>query len=146
MATRQLARPGTTLSCLFSAALLPLCPGVASAQDALKGDGAPYSETFFFGDSLTDSGFYRRLLPQSVRPVTGQFTTNPGWVWSQYFADYYGTMARPNGNLQTGTNYAAGGAGVTTNNIGPLGPIPAIITQVNTYLASTGGLADAEAL
>lgn len=99
MAANQLARGNRTLCRLISAALLPLvCAGTATAQDALNGDGAAYSDTFFFGDSLTDSGFYRLLLPRSVRPLTGSFTTNPGWVWSQYFADYYGTLALANGN------------------------------------------------
>lgn len=60
---------------------------IAQAQDALEGEGAPYSQTFFFGDSLTDGGLYRPFLPASARPVIGQFTTNPGWVWSRYFAD-----------------------------------------------------------
>jgi outer membrane lipase/esterase len=81
-----------------------------------------------------------------VRPVTGQFTTNPGFVWSQYLADYYGTSADPNGNGQTGTNYAAGGARVGINSTGALGPIPSMATQVNNYLAANSGRADANAL
>ncbi len=105
-----------------------------------------YSQTVFFGDSLTDAGYFRPLLPASVRPVTGQFTTNPGLVWAQVLADYYGTRADPNGNGQTGTNYAAGGARVGTNTTGALGPIPSLATQVNTYLTANGGRADGNAL
>lgn len=108
--------------------------------------GGPYSQTVFFGDSLTDGGFFRPLLPASVRPVTGQFTTNPGFVWSQYLADYYGTGATPNGNGQTGTNYAAGGARVGINSTGALGPIPSLATQTSNYLTANGGRADARAL
>ena len=108
--------------------------------------GGPYTQTVFFGDSLTDSGFFRPLLPASVRPVTGQFTTNPGFVWSQYLADFYGTGAAPNGNGQTGTNYAAGGARVGVNSTGALGPIPSLATQVNNYLTANGGRADSRAL
>ncbi|MBP6750389.1 MAG: autotransporter domain-containing esterase, partial [Xanthomonadaceae bacterium] len=108
--------------------------------------GGPYSQTVFFGDSLTDGGFFRPLLPASVRPVTGQFTTNPGFVWSQHLADYYGTGAAPNGNGQTGTNYAAGGARVGINTTGALGPIPSLATQTSNYLAANGGRADARAL
>jgi len=108
--------------------------------------GGPYSQTVFFGDSLTDAGFFRPLLPASVRPVTGQFTTNPGFVWSQHLADYYGTGAAPNGNGQTGTNYAAGGARVGINTTGALGPIPSLVTQANNYLSANGGRADARAL
>jgi len=105
-----------------------------------------FSETWFFGDSNTDAGFFRPLLPASVRPVTGQFTTNAGFVWSQFLADYLGTSAAPNGNGQTGTNYAAGGSRVSINSTGALGPIPSLATQVNTYLTARGGAADANAL
>lgn len=107
---------------------------------------APFSNTVFFGDSLTDTGFYRPLLPASVQAVTGQFTTNPGWVWSQYLADYYGTEAKPNGNGQAGSNYAAGGARVAVDSTGALGAVPSLATQVGNYLASTGGKADPNAL
>lgn len=105
-----------------------------------------FTQTVFFGDSLTDAGYFRPLLPASVRAVTGQFTTNPGYVWAQHLADYYGTTASPNGNGQTGTNYAAGGAHVGLNVTGQLGPIPSLATQVNNYLTSTGGRADPGAL
>ena len=119
----------------------------ASAALALPASAAgPYTQTVFFGDSLTDSGFFRPLLPASVRAVTGQFTTNPGFVWSQYLADYYGTAAAPNGNGQIGTNYAAGGARVGLNSTGALGPIPSLATQVNNYLTANGGHADSRAL
>ncbi|MFT3667323.1 MAG: autotransporter domain-containing protein [Pseudoxanthomonas sp.] len=116
-----------------------------AAVPALAQNG-PYTQTVFFGDSLTDAGYFRPLLPANVRAVTGQFTTNPGFVWSQYLAEYYGTSAYANGNGQVGTNYAAGGARVGTNTTGALGPIPSLATQVNTYLTSTGGRADPNAL
>ena len=105
-----------------------------------------YTQTVFFGDSLTDAGFFRPLLPASVRTVTGQFTTNPGLVWSQNLAEHYGTTAGANGNGQTGTNYAAGGARVGINTTGALGPIPSLATQTSNYLAANGGRADSGAL
>jgi outer membrane lipase/esterase len=54
-----------------------------------------YSQTVFFGDSLTDSGFYRPFLVQQnpQAAILGRFTTNPGLVWSEYLADFYGTTA-----------------------------------------------------
>lgn len=108
---------------------------------------AAFDQTVFFGDSLTDSGYYQPLLPASVRPVTGKFTTNPGWVWSEYVADYYGTNATPNGNGQTGDNYAAGGARVAaTNPPSALGVAPSMTTQVNNYLTANGGKANPNAL
>jgi outer membrane lipase/esterase len=127
---------------VLTVALITAAAAVAAPAFA----AGPYSQTVFFGDSLTDGGFFRPLLPASVRPVTGQFTTNPGLVWSQYLADFYGTGAAANGNGQTGTNYAAGGARVGINSTGALGPIPSLATQVNNYLAANGGRADSRAL
>ena len=117
---------------------------VAFAAQAAAAD--TFSDTIFFGDSLTDAGFFRPLLPPSVQPFTGQFTTNPGDVWAELLADYYDSDGNPNGNGQTGNDYAAGGARVGIDTIGPLGPTPSLASQVNAYLASTGGEADPDAL
>ena len=125
---------------LLAAALAMAAAMPAAAQDA------PFSQTVFFGDSLTDAGYFRPLLPANVQPVTGQFTTNPSLVWSQFLADYYGTRADANGNGQTGTNYAAGGARVASPNPGPLGPPPSLVAQANAYLTANGGRADPGAL
>ncbi len=111
--------------------------------------GSPYSNTVFFGDSLTDSGYFRPVLVQMIGPsgsLIGKFTTNPGLVWSEHLADYYGTDASPNGNGQSGDNYAAGGARVGVDVTGGLGPIPSLATQMNNYLAANGGRADPNAL
>lgn len=116
---------------------------LASMGTALAGS---FSETYFFGDGLADAGFYRPLLPSSVRPVTGQFTTNPADVWAQIIADELGTSADPNGNGQTGTNYANGGARVVVDWVGALGPVPSMNTRVNDYLTEHGGVADPGAL
>jgi outer membrane lipase/esterase len=125
--------------------LLALALALAAAP-ALAQDN-PYSQTVFFGDSLTDSGHFRPALIQAVGPsgaLIGRFTTNPGLVWAEYLADFYATGALSAN--QGGTNYAVGGARTGTNSSGPLGPIPSLATQVNTYLTSTGGRADAGAL
>ncbi|PTT58705.1 autotransporter domain-containing esterase, partial [Stenotrophomonas sp. HMWF022] len=120
-------------------ALLAVMAAPALAQ-------SPYSSTIFIGDSLSDAGYFRPLLPESVRPVTGQFTTNPGWVWSQQIANYYGTNAGANGNGQTGDNYAAGGARVGIDLVNELGFVPSLKTQTAAYLAANGGHADPNAL
>ncbi len=120
---------------------LALAAVPALAQDS------PYSKSFFFGDSLTDSGYFRPALIRAVGPsgaLVGRFTTNPGLVWSEYVAEFYGTAAVSNN--QGGTNYAVGGARTGTNATGPLGAIPSLTTQVNTYLTSTGARADPHAL
>lgn len=123
------------------ATALALAALPAMAQDT-------FSSSVFFGDSLTDSGYFRPVLVQAnpSAAILGRFTTNPGLVWSEFVADYYGTRADPNGNGQTGTNYAAGGARVGTNTTGALGPIPSLATQVGNYLAANGGRADPDAL
>ena len=121
------------------AAALALATAPAFAQT--------YSQTVFFGDSLTDSGHFRPALVQAVGPngaLLGRFTTNPGLVWSEYLADYYGTNA-VSAN-QGGTNYAVGGARTGTNTSGALGPIPSLTTQATNYLAANGGRADSRAL
>jgi len=119
-----------------------------AALPAMAGE-SPFTRTVFFGDSLTDSGYFRPLLPADVRPVTGQSTTNPGWEWAQFVADYYGTNASPNGNGQNGDNYAVGGARVGVDLTQPaLGnvAVPSLKTQMANYLAANGGKADPNAL
>ena len=123
------------------AAALALAAAPVMAQDS------PFSQTVFFGDSLTDSGHFRPALIQLIGPngaLIGRFTTNPGLVWSEYLADYYGTDATSNN--QGGTNYAVGGARAGVDASGGLGPIPSVATQVQAYLAANGGQADPNAL
>ncbi|HCV95794.1 Esterase EstA precursor [compost metagenome] len=113
---------------------------------------SPYTKTVFIGDSLTDAGYFRPLLPAAVQPVTGQFTTNPGWTYAQYVANYYGTNASAHGNGQNGDNYAIGGArvGVDTSQVlaagTPAVPVYSLKTQTAQYLAANGGKADPNAL
>ena len=122
------------------AAALTLAGLPAAAHDQ------PFSRTVFFGDSLTDAGYFRPLLPPGVQGVTGQFTTNPGLVGSQWLAQHYGTGASPNGNGQSGDNHAAGGARNGVDVTGDLGFVPSLATQAGAHLAANGGRADADAL
>ena len=117
----------------------------AAAAPALA--QSEYSDTVFFGDSLTDSGHFRPALIQAAGPsgaLVGRFTTNPGLVWAEFLAQYYGTGA-VSAN-QGDTNYAVGGARNGTSTSGALGPIPSLATQFSGYLASKGGRADPNAL
>ncbi|OHE83841.1 MAG: hypothetical protein A2190_11845 [Lysobacterales bacterium RIFOXYA1_FULL_69_10] len=121
------------------AAALALAAAPAFAQT--------YSQTVFFGDSLTDSGHFRPVLVQMGGPqaaILGRFTTNPGLVWSEQLADFYAAAA-VSAN-QGGSNYAVGGARTGTDTASQLGPVPSVQTQVASYLAATGGQADADAL
>jgi outer membrane lipase/esterase len=119
----------------------------ALAFAALPAAAQTYSQTVFFGDSLTDSGWYRPTLVQVAGPqaaILGRFSTNPTQIWAEYLADYYGTNATSAN--QGGTNWAVGGGRTGTDAIGALGPTPSLATQIQRYLATTGGRADSNAL
>jgi len=136
------SKPRSTPAIAMLAAALALASAPALAEDT-------FSRTVFFGDSLTDAGYFRPLLVQQnpQAAILGRFTTNPGLVWAEWLALAYGTDARPNGNGQSGDNYAAGGAMVATDRIGPpFGLTPSLATQAGGYLAANGGLADPDAL
>lgn len=79
----------------------------ALALGVCSGASAQFSNVFFFGDSLTDVGSYKPVLP----PGTGLFTTNPGPIYATLLAQQYGFTAAP-GN-QGGNDFAQGGARVT---------------------------------
>ena len=112
-------------SVLASALLLALAAsGTATAQ---------FSNVFYFGDSLTDAGSFKPVLP----PGTGLFTTNPGPVWAQVFGSNYGFTVTPAN--QGGTDYAQGGARVTSlpgvPSSAPTGTAVPIATQISQFLA-----------
>ncbi|TWT17703.1 autotransporter domain-containing protein [Luteimonas wenzhouensis] len=133
------SRPATRL---LAAAL-----ALAAAAPVAAGDAFP--RTVFFGDSLTDAGYFRPLLVQQdpAAAILGRFTTNPGLVWAEWLAQYYGADATPNGNGQSGDNYAAGGAMVATDRMGPpFGLTPSLATQAAAHLSANGGRADPDAL
>ena len=123
------------------AAALALAAAPVLAQDS------PFSQTVFFGDSMTDSGHFRPVLLQILGPngaLLGRFTNNPGQVWSEYVAGYYGGNAASDN--QGGDNYAVGGARTGIDTASGLGPIPSVASQVNAYLAANNGKADPNAL
>jgi len=142
---------GSDLPRLALAAALGLAGSLAQAQ---------YSNVYFFGDSLTDSGAFTNLVTASGAPTANKFTTNPGNVWSQNLAARYGLTATPGFALDLataqfsatgGNNYAIGGARVTQQpgvfaipafaaNIVPLS------AQITTNLGQTGGRANPGAL
>lgn len=135
------------------AAALAVATAPAFAQDM-------FSQTVFFGDSLTDSGFYQPVLVAQFGPsaaTVARFTTNPGLVWAEFLADYYGTNATPAWQLTStgvvdagGDNFAAGGATISPGpGFPPTPPTqfgPSLTTQIGAYLAANGGHADPDAL
>ena len=106
-----------------------LAAGAVALAVAAGDASAQFSNAFFFGDSLTDSGTYKPLLP----PGTGLFTTNPGPVWSQLVANRYGLEAIPAN--QGGTNYAQGGARVTSLPGVPAAPPTGTATPISAQVA-----------
>lgn len=112
---------------------------------------AQFSNVVIFGDSLSDSGYYRPFLaalglPSALVATLGRFTTNPGPVWSELVAQHYGYAGAPSN--AGGWNFAQGGATVATDS--PSTP-PGfaqrpVSTQVTEYLARSGGAADPGAL
>ncbi|RLK38844.1 phospholipase/lecithinase/hemolysin [Cupriavidus plantarum] len=103
-----------------------------------------------FGDSLSDVGTY---APFANTLGGGRFTTNPGQVWTQRVATYYGdtlVAAQTGGysvpvvNNPNGYGYAQGGAlvsGTQGNNWAPNGTaaltVP-VATQFQNYLSAHG--------
>ncbi len=118
-----------------------LAAGIALALNAGSLKALEFSDTYFFGDSLTDSGAYKGNPDASG---DAKFTTSPARVWAEHLADFFGNEAAANnpGNPDNtdpeGTNYAQGGAQVT-NPFGvgqtpsPQGATP-ISGQVDYYL------------
>ncbi len=143
MRTKQRVLPALLLS-LFAAASAP----PASA--------ASFSNVYVFGDSLSDAGYFRPFFqaltaqgfPSALVPILGRFTTNPGPVWSELVAEYYGITPAPS-NVSGGTIFAQGGARVTEvpGYVTPPGqPQRPISTQITEFLNASGGTADPNAL
>jgi outer membrane lipase/esterase len=109
-----------TLLAAALAASLGLAQGEAAAQ---------FSNYFFFGDSLTDAGFYG-----------ARFTVNPGQVWAQDLGARFGVTITPVN--QGGTDFAQGGERVTLPS--PLVPAGApdrpLSTQIDELLQATPNL------
>lgn len=117
----------TMTRCLLSMAV------ATSLSIASISHASEYSSVTFFGDSLTDGGYFSAVVPGPA-----QFTTNPDNVWATSFAEQLGTTAVPVvfGGNQNGNNYAVGGAraGEDTSNLGI--PIASANSQVDSYLAN----------
>lgn len=144
-------RNGFALQRAALAASLTLLTAFAHAQ---------YSNAYFFGDSLTDSGAFTSLVTAAGVPTANKFTTNPGNVWSQNLGARYGLTVTPGFTLDLataqfsatgGNNYAIGGARVTqTPGVFAIpqyaANIVSLANQIATNLGQTGGRANSSAL
>jgi phospholipase/lecithinase/hemolysin len=124
--------------------------GGGSASGAAAPPGGIALQVVSFGDSLSDVGTYAPL----ARAVGGgRFTTNPGQVWTQDVAQYYGGTLTAAFTIdithklsaQGGLGYAEGGATVATPAslynflTSVIGNIEMPVNQqVSSYLATHG--------
>lgn len=123
---------------------------------------AQYTDTYFFGNSLSDTGNNAYALDRTFPFISSQSLRTPvpiaspdfvatypygndrysnGPVWAEYFAPRLGGSAQA--ALQGGTSYAFGGA-----TMGPIGNVlpPSVVGQVASYLISQGNRASPSAL
>lgn len=134
-------------------ALLAACGGGGSGSSSSASAtpaGGVSMQVVSFGTSLSDAGTYSPVITPQFGG--GRFTTNPGQVWTQNVANYYGGTLTPavvGGFGQAlkaagGLDYAQGGAEVV--NAQGIGWAPAnmaatttpIVTQVANYLSANG--------
>ena len=134
---------------VLSALALSVAAAFAAPQAAAQ--AASFSNVYVFGDSLSDAGYYRPVLlaaglPAPVVSVLGRFTTNPGPIWAEILAQYYGSD--PNPSNAGGNIFAQGGARVALPSAStpPGGAQRPVSTQITEYLARSGGTADPNAL
>ncbi|MGF6996307.1 SGNH/GDSL hydrolase family protein [Paraburkholderia sp. GAS32] len=131
-------------------ALLAACGGGSDNNNSSSSTptGGVKLQVVSFGDSLSDVGTYAPVIQASFGG--GRFTTNPGEVWTQKVAEYYGgtlTAAYLGGFGQPlvaagGFGYAQGGSDVV--NAQGIGWAPnsmaattvPVVTQVANYLGA----------
>ncbi len=101
---------------------LLLLPVVITALASCGGSDRPNVErVVMFGDSLSDLGTYKKVAEAAGSPTGGKFTVNPGPLWIENVADYYGLTISANRNAGYGfgpftlggTGYAEGGSRVS---------------------------------
>src|SRR5258708_685088 len=115
---------------------------------------ASFDQFIAFGDSSIDSGYFlthpisnnasQEALYQQAAAAGGGKPTDPNQPEnSELLAQSYGLTAIPIG-MSGGTNYAASGA-TETGGL-PNSLAPSVTSQISTYLGSTSGVADPNAL
>ncbi|NPT42178.1 lipase [Paraburkholderia sp. 1N] len=124
--------------------------GSSNGSGATPPAGGINLQVVSFGDSLSDVGTY---APLASAVGGGRFTTNPGQVWTQDVAQYYGGTLSAAFTIdithklsaQNGLGYAEGGATVATpanlSNflVGVIGNVEMPVNQqVSSYLSAHG--------
>jgi len=107
-----------------------------------------YDNIYIFGDSLSDTGNAKVFSGNADNPYFPERFSN-GPVAVDVATAAYGLTATPSLFLlgqELGNNYAVGGAKAVDNDGDETTPDTNLPTQVNSYLAFHGGMADPEAL
>lgn len=143
---KRLLRMAQTAIASVAFALLAACGGGGSSTPAsTTPPGGVALQAVSFGDSLSDVGTYAGFALPNFGG--GEFTTNPGQIWTQNVAAFYGgtlTPAYSGGFTVTtptplgGFGYAQGGARVALQpgiNNPTLSTVP-IATQMQNYLTA----------
>ena len=108
---------------------------LAAAALAAPASAQTFSNAYFFGDSLSDTGniftFTGGATPAAPY-FAGRFSDGP--VWVETLAAGIGHGAAATASLQGGNNYAFGGARTSG------GTIPSLLTQVGSLTSAPGGL------
>ncbi|QIE22641.1 hypothetical protein SBC1_06560 [Caballeronia sp. SBC1] len=115
--TRWLLAVQTATACA-ALAMLAACGGSSNNSNNTPAGGVTL-QVVSFGDSLSDVGTYAPVATANFGG--GRFTTNPGQIWTQNVAQYYGgtlTAANTGGfgiplSPASGLGYAQGGSRVT---------------------------------
>ncbi|CAB3809775.1 hypothetical protein LMG28614_07127 [Paraburkholderia ultramafica] len=145
----NLVRAARIGSASVALALLAACHGQSNSGQPSANPTVNY-QVVSFGDSLSDVGTYAPI----AQPVGGgRFTTNPGLVWTQVVANFYGgtlTAAYTGGfgfpltAHADSFGYAQGGARVTDPNgidfkaNGTGATTVPVVTQLQNYLKAHG--------
>lgn len=114
--TFNLPKLNTLSKSMLAISLLMSVSAVASQAQAASQEKETYSSVTFFGDSLTDGGYFKPVTKSRGVQGAGQFTTNPDPSWATPFAEKLGHKAVANtrtsngGQTLDGNNYAIGGA------------------------------------
>lgn len=123
---------------------------LASALVSLSATAnSPYSDVVFFGDSLSDSGYFAPAIAKDPSAKgyaqEARYTTNPDTVWTQNLGEKLGHTVTPDAPYanQDGNNYAVGGARADVSDVedafyinGKFSlPVFSAKEQVATYLA-----------
>ena len=110
------------------AAFLLLCAGAAC-------QASTYSNAFFFGDSLSDTGNIFTLTGGATPAspyFNGRFSDGP--VWAEYLAAGLGLPNAARASLQGGNDFAFGGARTAG------GTIPSLLSQVGSFASGLPSL------